>query len=138
MHLRGLNNGSSCGGRGVVAIRSRSWLSRGGRASKSRETSSVTIRAARKALAADGASISRFAIICPIVAFLSKGRLPFSVSAASWRSATADDVWKTDGSIAESLGACTDDILSDGKSFEAIDSDGWVDRESLVDTAAPV
>jgi hypothetical protein len=139
MHLRGLNNGSSCGSGGVVSIRSRSWLARRGRrASKSRETGSVTSRATRKALAADRASITKNTVILSIIALLSECRLPDTVSATSWSGTTADNVWKTDSSVTESLGAGTDDVLSDGKGLEAIDADGWVDGESFVDTAAPV
>jgi hypothetical protein len=36
------------------------------------------------------------------------------------------------------LGTGTDDVLSDGEGLETIDTDGRVDGEGLVNTAAPV
>jgi hypothetical protein len=137
--LRGLNNGISYDLRGVVAIRSGNRLAGRRRgAAKSRKTSSITSRTTRKALAADGARITRNTVVFSIIALLSERLLPDTVSTASRCSTTTDDVWKTDGSIAEGLGADTNDVLSDGQGLETVHANGRVDGEGFVNAAAPV
>ena len=137
--LRGLNNCISYYLRGVVAIRSGNRLARCRRgAAESRKTSSITSRTTRKTLAADGASITRNTVVLPVVTFFAESLLPDTVSAASRCSSTADDVWKTDGSVTEGLGADTNDVLSDGQGLEAVHANGRVDGEGFVNAAAPV
>ena len=98
----------------------------------------MTGRTTRKTLAADGAWITRSTIVLSIIALLSEGLLPDTVSTSSRSSTTADDVWKTDSSVAKGLRASSDDVLCNCQGLEAVDTDGWVDGEGFVDTAAPV
>lgn len=98
----------------------------------------MTGRTTRKTLAADRARITRSTIVLSIIALLSEGTLPDTVSTSSRSSTAADDVWKTDSSIAKGLRASSDDVLCNCQGLEAIDTDGWVDREGFMDTATPV
>jgi hypothetical protein len=100
------------------------------------ETVSITSWKSRLALAAGRASI---AVNCvSIVTFLAESWVPMSITASSRSGTTADDIWKTHCSVSECLGAIANDVFGNGKRLETVNTNGWVNGECLMDTAAPV
>jgi hypothetical protein len=96
----------------------------------------ITLRVTTLTLAAMRAAITVDSVA--IVAFLTEGLVPVSITATSWSSATTDNVRKTRVSVAIVLGSRSHDAVSNSESLETVYANGWIGRECLVDTTAPV
>jgi hypothetical protein len=113
------------------------WLDgSGGVGPRRRETRPIALRLSALALAAGRAPISINRI--PIVALLSQGWVPFSISTPCRRRTPTDDVRKSNCTIAKRLTSVTDNVLRNGQGLEPIDPRGRILGEGLMHTAAPV
>jgi hypothetical protein len=102
------------------------------------ETVPITSWKFRLALAADRAPIAANSVKCAIVTFLAESWVPMSITPSSRSGTTADDIWKIHCSVSECLGAIANDAFSNGKRLETVNTNGRVNGECLMDTAAPV
>jgi hypothetical protein len=96
----------------------------------------ITLGVTTLALAAMRAAITVDSVA--IVAFLTEGFVPVAITATSWSSATADNVGKTRVPVTIVLGSRSHDAVSNSESLETVYANGWIGRECLVDTTAPV